>query len=196
MESAFSLFDVTMKRSFVQSVNNTVALARALYHEGTFKAVMYDARDTLHIDRVQASDAFTVPKRFRIPYRLTPAAEGRMNEKMHSYFEDGRDPDEHLVLPASIMVEIEALDQIHHTGCIIFEALPKNLKIHNYYSLLDPAREAEFKQRLYNLLQAVGDITGVGIGGFMKMPYKDSRFFQHLDHAAEHFYPRQPVPRS
>ncbi|WP_320824023.1 protein kinase family protein [Reinekea sp.] len=196
MESAFSLFDVGMKRSFVQSVNNTVALGRALYREGTFKAVMYDARDTLHIDRVRASDVFVVPKRFRIPYRLTPAPKGRLNEKMHSYFEDGRDPDEHLVLPASIMVEIEALDQIHHTGCIIFEALPKNLKIHNYYSLLDPAREAEFKQRLYNLLQAVGDIEGVGIGGFMKMPYKDSRFFQHLDHAPEHYYPKAPVLRS
>jgi non-specific serine/threonine protein kinase len=195
-ESAFSLFDASMKRAFVQSLNNMVSLARALYQEGTFKAVMYDARDTLHIDRVSEQEPFVVPKRLRIRYSVTPAPEGSLNERMHSYFEDGRDPDEHLELPESIMSEIRALDEIHHTGCVIFEALPKNLKIHNYYRLLDPTREAEFEEHLLNILQAVSDIKGLGIGGFMKMPYKDSRFFSHIDHCPEKFYPRNPKAAS
>ncbi len=191
-ESAFSLFDVQMKRAFVQSLNNMVSLARAMVQEGTFKAVMYDARDTIHIDRVTSDQPFLVPKRIRIPYSITPAPEGSLNEKMHSYFEDGRDPDEHLVLPKSIMDEIQALDDIHHTGCIIFEVLPKNLKIHNYYRLLDPGREDEFQQRLLNILQAVTDIKGLGIGGFMKMPYKDTRFFSHIEHCPERYFPKNP----
>ncbi len=192
IESAFSLFDVQMKKSFIQALNSMVSLARALYQEGTFKAVMYDARDTIHIDRVSEQQPFRVPKRIRIPFSVTPAPEGSLNEKMHSYFEDGRDPDEHLVLPDSIMKEIQALDDIHHTGCIIFEALPKNLKIHNYYRLLDPSREQEFSQHLLNILNAVQDIRGIGIGGFMKMPYKDTRFFEHISSCPERYYPRNP----
>ena len=192
IESAFSLFDAQMKRSFVQSVNTMVTLACALYQEGTFKAVMYDARDTLHVDRVNEHEPFVVPKRYRIPYSVTPAPEGRLNEKMHSYFEDGRDPDEHLVLPDRIMTEIEKLDRIHHTGCIIFEVLPKNLKIHNYYRLLDPAKTDDFEQALQNILRAVSDIEGLGIAGFMKMPYKDTRTFAHIDQCSERYYPRNP----
>jgi non-specific serine/threonine protein kinase len=192
MASAFSLFDVHMKRSFVQALNNMVALGRAINLEGTFKAVLYDARDTLHIDRNSVDLPFHVPKRHRISYSITPAPEGKLNEKMHSYFEDGRDPDEHLELPESIMAEIKALDNIHHTGCIIFEALPKNLKIHNYYRLLDPSREIEFQTHLLNILTAVSDIKGIGIGGFMKMPYQDIRFFEPMVQCEQKFYPKNP----
>jgi non-specific serine/threonine protein kinase len=192
IESAFSLFDAQMKRSFVQSVNTMVTLGCALYQEGTFKAVMYDARDTLHVDRVSEKHPFVVPKRYQITYSVTPAPEGRLNEKMHSYFEDGRDPDEHLKLPDSIMREIEKLDAIHHTGCIIFEVLPRNLKIHNYYRLLDPNKTEEFSTCLQNILRAVSDIQGLGIAGFMKMPYKDTRTFPHIDQCSERYYPRNP----
>lgn len=192
IESAFSLFDAQMKRSFVQSVNTMVTLGCALYQEGTFKAVMYDARDTLHVDRVSEKHPFVVPKRYQITYSVTPAPEGRVNEKMHSYFEDGRDPDEHLKLPDSIMTEIEKLDAIHHTGCIVFEVLPKNLKIHNYYRLLDPGKAAEFSACLQNILRSVSDIQGLGIAGFMKMPYKDTRTFDHIGQCSERYYPRNP----
>jgi non-specific serine/threonine protein kinase len=90
------------------------------------------------------------------------------------------------------MANIRQLDTIHHTGCIIFEALEKNLKIHNYYRLLDPSREAEFKQCLDHILAAVSDIQGLGIGGFMKMPYKDTRVFSPLEQCEEKYYPRSP----
>ncbi len=58
--------------------------------------------------------------------------------RQHSYFEDGPDPEELLVLPDTIMRTLKRLNEIHHTGMIIFEALPKHLKIHSYYRLLDP----------------------------------------------------------
>ena len=192
VESAFNLFDTKMKRSFVNALNNMVTLARAMVQEGTFKAVMYDARDTLHIDRVSEEQTFVVPKRLTIPYSITPAPDGKLNERMHSYFEDGRDPDEHLEIPDSIMKEIRKLDDIHHTGCVIFEVLPKNLKIHNYFRLLDPSKETEFKRCLANILEATSDIKGIGIGGFMKMPYKDTRHFDHIDRCDEKFYPKNP----
>ncbi|MBU2864215.1 protein kinase [Reinekea forsetii] len=194
ISSAFNLFDKAMRRSFVQSLNHMVTLARAMTRNGTFKAVLYDARDTLHLDRSSEEQPFIVPNHMKLPYTITPAPEGRLNEKMHSYFEDGRDPDEHLVLPESIMDNIRLLDTIHHTGCIIFEVLEKNLKIHNYYRLLDPAKEQEFKECLNRILIAVSDIEGLGIGGFMKMPYKDTRIFSNIEQCEPHFYPVAPKP--
>jgi len=192
IESAFSLHDPAMKRSFHQAVNNMVNLARGVYRQGTFKAVMYNARDTIHLDRRGPDEPFTVPKRFAIPYLVTPVPQDDKPERMHSYFEDGRDPDEHLVLPERIMNAIEALDRIHHTGCIIFEVLPQNLKIHNYYRLLDAAQEDEFKALLDEILSAVGEIRGLGICGYMKLPYKDPRHFDHIDQLPEKYSPRNP----
>lgn len=192
IESAFSLHDPQMKRSFIQSVNNVVNLARGIYRQGTFKAVMYNARDTIHLDRRREADAFRVPARVNIPYLVTPVPQDENRERMHSYFEDGRDPDEHLILPERTMSAIEALDNIHHTGCIIFEVLPRNLKIHNYYRLLDASREAEFRKLLDIILDSVSDIQGLGICGFMKLPYKDPRRFDHIDQLPEKYAPRNP----
>ncbi|MEX1216168.1 protein kinase [Saccharospirillum sp.] len=192
IESAFSLHNPELRRSFHQSVNNMVNLARGVYRQGTFKAVMYNARDTLHLDRRFEADAFIPPKSLRIPYLITPAPKGEDTERMHSYFEDGRDPDEYLTLPPSIMDEIEALDRIHHTGCIIFEVLPRNLKIHNYYRLLDASQEDKFRNHLNRMLAAVKDIQGLGLRGFMKLPYKDPRTFDHIDQLPARYAPRNP----
>ncbi|MEX2320312.1 MAG: serine/threonine protein kinase, partial [Saccharospirillum sp.] len=120
------------------------------------------------------------------------APKGEDTERMHSYFEDGRDPDEYLTLPPSIMDEIEALDRIHHTGCIIFEVLPRNLKIHNYYRLLDASQEDKFRNHLNRMLAAVKDIQGLGLRGFMKLPYKDPRTFDHIDQLPARYAPRNP----
>ena len=194
IESAFNLFDGQMKRSFVQALNNMVALARALNHTGTFKAVMYNARDTIHLDRVNEQQPFIAPKRLRIHYSVTHVPVRPSAARMHSYFEDGRDPDEFLPLPESIMREIRALDQIHHSGCIIFEVRAKNLKIHNYYRLLDNSREQEFAAHLLNILRAVPEIRGLGIAGYMKMPFKDTRRFKYQYRCAEDYFPKNPRP--
>ena len=112
--------------------------------------------------------------------------------RTHSYFEDGDDPDELLKLPQDIIETIVQLNSIHHTGCIIFEALPKHLKIHNYYTLLDHSQEKRFKALLAQLVQQIPNIKGLGISGFMKLPYKDTRFFEHKAKLPEKYYPRNP----
>ena len=110
----------------------------------------------------------------------------------HSYFEDGKDPDEQLQLPKKVIKCVFELNQIHHTGCIIFEALPKHLKIHSYYTLLDHSSADEFKYLLSKIIELVPMIQGVGMSGFMKLPYKDTRFFEHQAHLPDKFYPRNP----
>jgi len=42
------------------------------------------------------------------------------------------------------------------------------------------------------ILAAVDEITGLGVSGFMKMPYKDTRFFPHIERLPERYYPRNP----
>ncbi len=127
-----------------------------------------------------------------INYEVSAVLEMEDRTRQHSYFEDGPDPEELLVLPDTIMQLLQRLNEIHHTGMIIFEALPKHLKIHSYYRLLDPQREQEFRSLLSRMLAAVSQIEGLGVSGFMKMPYKDTRFFTHLERQPEHFYPKDP----
>ncbi|HAU94256.1 MAG TPA: serine/threonine protein kinase, partial [Alteromonas sp.] len=115
--------------------------------------------------------------------------------RVHSYFEDGDDPDEFLALPPQIMQAIKALNAIHHTGCIIFEALEKHLKIHSYYRLLDHTKENEFNALLNEIIDSLPLLTGEGTCGFMKLPYKDTRFFEHRAKCADKFYPRNPRTR-
>ena len=100
--------------------------------------------------------------------------------RLHSYFEDGSDPDEMLHLPEAIMKVLSRMNQIHHTGCIIFEAVEQDLKIHNYLTLLDSAKQADFRYCLDCLLAEVPAIDGLGVSGFMKLPYKNTKLFSYL----------------
>ncbi len=127
-----------------------------------------------------------------ISYELSAVPELEDRTRQHSYFEDGPDPEELLVLPESIMRVLQQLNDIHHTGMIIFEALPQHLKIHSYYRLLDPAKEHEFRTLLASILASVSQIEGLGVSGFMKMPYKDTRYFAHMEKQPERYYPRDP----
>ena len=62
----------------------------------------------------------------------------------------------------------------------------------SHYRLLDPDREQEFSRRLEEILTAVKQIEGLGVSGFMKMPYKDTRLFTHIERVPERYYPRNP----
>ena len=73
------------------------------------------------------------------------------------------------------------MNQIHHTGCIIFEAVEQDLKIHNYLPLLDGSKETEFRHCLDSLLAELPAIDGLGVSGFMKLPYKNTKFFDYLE---------------
>lgn len=192
IDSSLNLYDPTMRRSFTQVVNNLVTLARSINKPGTFKACMFNARDTIHIERQDAHQPFIAGKDDELGYVVSSVVLENDNLE-HSYFEDGEDPDELLKLPVEIMAEIAALNTIHHTGVIIFEALENHLKIHNYYRLLDPSRETEFALHLDRLLAAVPLIEGLGISGFMKLPFKNTRHFDWQEKAPHHFYPINPL---
>ena len=192
IDTSLNLHDPARRSAFIAAVNNMVTLARAIHRQGIFKSCLFNARDTLHLDRESPDQPFEVLPDMRLHYELSAVPELEDRSRLHSYFEDGPDPEEFLVLPEAIIASLEGLNEIHHTGMIIFEALPHHLKIHSHYRLLDPSREAEFRGRLDDILDAVGLIEGLGVSGFMKMPYKDTRFFAHIERQPERFYPRDP----
>lgn len=192
IDSSLNLHDPALKPAFIEAVNNMVHLARAIHRQGVFKSCLFNARQTLHLERGSASEPFNCEPGMAISYEMSAVPELEDRTRQHSYFEDGPDPEELLALPASIMQVLKQLNEIHHTGMIIFEALPKHLKIHSYYRLLDPSREDEFRALLVEMLASVSEIEGLGVSGFMKMPYKDTRYFTHLESQPERYYPRDP----
>ncbi|PPI79576.1 protein kinase family protein [Marinobacter flavimaris] len=192
IDTSLNLHDPALKSAFVQAVNNMVYLAQAIYRKGIFKSCLFNARNTLHVDRDEPTHSFVVSPDMKLHYEVSPAPEVEDESRVHSYFEDGPDPEEFLVLPDTIIHALEELNAIHHTGMIIFEALPRHLKIHSHYRLLDPDREQEFRRLLDVILSSVEQISGLGVSGFMKMPYKDTRFFPHIERLPERYYPRNP----
>lgn len=193
IDSSLNLYDASLSHSFALSVNNVVTLARAIAKVGVFKACLFNARNTIHISRNSTAEPFLAPEQARIPYQLAPVLSSEDASKQHSYFEDGKDPDEQLVLPDAIMDDIARLNLIRHTGCIIFEVSALYMKIHSYYRLLDPQAEEEFNRLLQSILQKVSLISTEGVGGFMKLPYKDTRFFSHQSQQAVNYYPANPL---
>jgi non-specific serine/threonine protein kinase len=193
IDSSLNLYDASLSDSFALSVNNVVQLARAIAKVGIFKACLFNARNTIHISRNSTAEPFLAPVNAAIPYQLAPVLSNEDASKQHSYFEDGKDPDEQLVLPDAIMDDIARLNLIRHTGCIIFEVTALYMKIHSYYRLLDPAAEVEFNQLLQSILANVSLISQEGVGGFMKLPYKDTRLFSHQTQQAACYYPANPL---
>lgn len=192
VDSSLNLHDKSKKIAFEQAVNNVINLARAIHRKGVFKCCLFNAKDTLHLERDKPDAAFIPSASCTIPFELSKLPLSSESSRLHSYFEDGDDPDELLKLPGNIMAILEQLNTIHHTGCVIFEALPHHLKIHSYYKLLDHEKEGEFEALLAELVAAVPTIEGLGISGFMKLPYKDTRYFEHRAHLPEKYYPRNP----
>lgn len=192
IDSSLALFDSALQQGFIQTLNNMVTLARGIHKSGTFKACFFDAKNTLHIERVDIKKPFVDNKNQRLSYEVKDLAMQDNKSRLHSYFEDGPDPDENLALPDEIISELWLLNKIHHTGCIIFEVLPKHMKIHNYLHLLDANKEDEFRQGLNIILQNLSKIQGVGISGFMKLPYKNTREFSLINALPENFYPKNP----
>ncbi|UVW36070.1 phosphotransferase [SAR92 clade bacterium H455] len=196
IDSSLNLYDRQLEPALTTAINNVVHLGRALSKKGVFKSCMFDARKTLHISRKNLSEPFVADPSLKIDFELAEeisitgvdASEGDsegdrhdQDTRLHSYFEDGSDPDEMLHLPESIMQVLARMNQIHHTGCIIFEAVEQDLKIHNYLTLLDGSKEPEFRDCLNSLLAELSAIEGLGVSGFMKLPYKNTKFFNYLE---------------
>ncbi|AUD61863.1 serine/threonine protein kinase [Shewanella sp. Pdp11] len=192
IDSNLAIYDAKQKSALIIAVNNMVDLARGIKRIGVFKACFFNAKDTLHIERADTSEPFVASADLQLPFEVGDVPTLEDKSRLHSYFEDGKDPDENLELPVEIMEELARINQIHHTGCIIFEALPNHLKIHSYLKLLNPRKQAAFRASLDRILHHVGKIQGHGVSGFMKLPYKNTRRFTHLERKADHFYPKNP----
>lgn len=192
IDSSLNLNKPELKAAFVASVNNVVRLARAIHRVGIFKSCMFNARDTMHVERDNAANPFMPEPDAQIPYEISQLSGIEEQGRTHSYFEDGDDPDELLQLPDEILSIIKRLNDIHHTGCIVFEALPLHLKVHSYYKLLDHSKEEEFKSCLSEIVSHIPKIEGEGISGFMKLPYKDTRSFEHHEHLPDKYFPKNP----
>ncbi|MBY6187131.1 protein kinase [Marinobacter hydrocarbonoclasticus] len=198
IDSSLNLQDPTLKVPFIQAVNNMVNLARGIRPapqangKAVFKACFFNARDTLHLTRANADTRFVPAPELALPFEISDAPELEDKTRLHSYFEDGQDPDENLMLPPAIMNELARLNLIHHTGCIIFEVLEDHMKIHSYLRLLNPRKANEFRACLARILDAVGEITDLGIAGFMKLPYKNTRAFTPQAQVPARYYPKDP----
>ncbi len=192
VDSNLNLYDDVYRKSVTETVNNIIDIAKALnLREAVFKTCLFDAKNTIHVERKNQQQPFKLLSQSQIPFEVTHVPE--MEEsKQHSYFEDGADPDERLQLPEQIMTHIVALNEIRHTGCIIFEVLPKHLKIHNYYNLLDREKQQDFRFHLQGILDNLVHITGLGVSGFMKLPYKDAKLFDYQSQREDMFYPQNP----
>ncbi|MCZ4335826.1 protein kinase domain-containing protein [Shewanella colwelliana] len=196
IDSNLATYNSEEKAALILAVNNMVTLARGIKRIGVFKACFFNARDTLHLERNDTTEPFTPSADQQLPFEVGDVPSLEDKSRLHSYFEDGRDPDENLELPKEIMTELGWINQIHHTGCIIFEVLPNHMKIHSYLRLLNPRKQAAFRASLDRILSHVGKIQGKGVSGFMKLPYKNTRRFNHLDRLEDNFYPKNPKAMS
>ncbi|WP_286232984.1 protein kinase domain-containing protein [Thalassotalea sediminis] len=192
IDSNLTLFDERLKTSFQSAVNNMIYLAQGIFRTGVFKSCLFNARNTLHVERNTPEEPFIAASEQVIPFDISDVPDLDDASKLHSYFEDGKDPDEYLYLPDEIMEVLAQMNLIHHTGCIIFEVLPTHLKIHSYLMLLNHEQEQDFAKLLAKLLALLPAIEGLGISGFMKLPYKDTRFFEHISCLPEKYYPMNP----
>jgi len=190
VESSLILYNETLAAAFTDAVNNTVMLAQAISQKGLFKCCLFDARKTIQLER-DRTGAFKFESLPELDFETVNVNASDVT-RPHSYFEDGKDPDEQLQLPKKVIKCVFELNQIHHTGCIIFEALPDRLKIHHYYRLLDASKEDEFRRLLNKLMQYAVNITDVGVAGFMKLPYKNTREFSLCEQQSNHYYPKNP----
>jgi len=192
IDSNLNLYDPSLRRSFGCAVNNMVNLARAIDREGIFKACFFNAKQTQHIERDSQDQPYLPNEKTTLTFDIHDQPQIDDSSRLHSYFEDDKDPDEQLDLPDEMMEILAKMNQVHHTGCIIFEALEKDLKIHNYLSLLDGSQQQYFQQLIDSLIAKVSLINGLGVSGFMKFPYKDSKFFSSQARMQDNFQCANP----
>ena len=165
-------------------------LAQGIKQKGLFKCCLFDARQTIQLERDQEG-ALIYDELPTLKYSVSELPESEII-RPHSYFEDGKDPDEQLKLPNEILKAVFGLNQIHHTGCIIIESLPERIKVHYYYRLLQSDKQALFEQLLSRIMANIVRIKDVGVAGFMKLPYKNTRDFSLCDQQGSYFYPKNP----
>lgn len=190
VESNLVLHDESYRTAFTQAVNNTIRIAQGIKQKGLFKCCLFDARQTIQLERDQEG-ALIFDEMPTLHYSVSEMPDSEI-VRPHSYFEDGKDPDEQLTLPNEILKAVFGLNQIHHTGCIIIESLPERIKVHYYYRLLEPSKKGLFENLLNRIMANIVRIKDHGVAGFMKLPYKNTREFSLCDQHPSFYYPKNP----
>jgi non-specific serine/threonine protein kinase len=190
VESNLVLHDDQYHSAFTQALNNTILLAQGIKQKGLFKCCLFDAKQTIQLER-GADGQVVIDELPELKYSVSELGDSEI-VRPHSYFEDGKDPDEQLALPNEILKAVLGLNQIHHTGCIIIESLPERIKVHYYYRLLQTDKQALFEQLLNRIMKNIVSIQNFGVAGFMKLPYKNTREFSLYDHKPSFTYPKNP----
>ena len=97
VESSLILHDETLGTAFTDAINNTVMLAQGIEQKGFFKCCLFDARKTIQLER-DGTGAFKFEHLPELDYEVMDLQASDIT-RPHSYFEDGKDPDEQLQLP-------------------------------------------------------------------------------------------------
>ena len=58
IDSNLTLFDQALKASFTSAVNNIIYLAQGIFRIGMFKSCLFNARNTLHVERISENKPF------------------------------------------------------------------------------------------------------------------------------------------
>ncbi|NQY50154.1 MAG: protein kinase, partial [Colwellia sp.] len=112
IDSNLTLFDESLKASFTSAVNNIIYLAQGIFRVGMFKSCLFNARNTLHVERNSESQPFIAGSAQQITFEVSDIADVDDVTRLHSYFEDGKDPDEYLYLPDELMTVLAKLNLI------------------------------------------------------------------------------------
>ena len=75
-------------------------------------------------------------------------------------------------------------------GVLFLKSIKSISKIHTNLTLFESEKAPLFTSYLERLLQSISFIDDVGISGFMKLPYKDTRRFTQQARIPDAFYPR------
>jgi len=101
VESSLILYNETLAAAFTDAVNNTVMLAQAISQKGLFKCCLFDARKTIQLER-DRTGAFKFESLPELDFETVNVNASEVT-RPHSYFEDGKDPDEQLQLPKKVI---------------------------------------------------------------------------------------------
>ena len=110
VESSLILYDESLEPSFQDAVDNN-EVAQGITQKGCL--MLFDARQTIQLER-DATGAFKFEQLPQLHYDVINIP-GTEMLRPHSYFEDGKDPDEQLQLPKKIIQCVFELNKIHHT---------------------------------------------------------------------------------
>lgn len=192
IQSTFCLAEPSLYYSLCNQINHLVSVARGLTHQGVFKACFFDAKHTLHLPRCDNGDVDIGNRSFYTSVQSSLQLSSNSHSHSHSYFADGIDLEEHLQLPTVILDLMQKLDAITHTGCLIFESLRDELKLHHYFIFPTSRAQQQAELLLADILSQCQNIRQFGVAGYMKLADNQTNSFNLHRQVSDQFCQIQP----